>query len=120
MRLAILGLGLMGGSVARALRARAPGEWTVSAWSSSGRGPAAALTAGAIDIAAPSTADAIAGADVVLLATPPLDCLALIDELAGPLRASLADGAVVTAVASTKRPIVGRAGAARLPCVGAH
>ena len=96
MRLAILGLGLMGGSVARALRTRAPGAWTVSAWSSSGRGPAAAITAGAIDVAAPSAAEAIAGADVVLLAVPPLDCLTLIDELAGPLRASLRGGAVVT------------------------
>ncbi|TMC66427.1 MAG: prephenate dehydrogenase/arogenate dehydrogenase family protein [Chloroflexi bacterium] len=120
MRLAILGLGLMGGSVARALRTRAPGAWTVSAWSNSGRGPAAAITAGAIDVAAPSAAEAIAGADVVLLAVPPLDCLTLIDELAGPLRASLRGGAVVTDVASTKRAIVERAVAARLPFVGGH
>src|SRR5947207_11735285 len=112
VRLAILGLGLMGGSVARALRERAPGEWSVSAWSSSGRGPAAALAAGAIDVAASSAADAITRADVVLLAAPPLDSLALIDELAGPLRASLEDGGVVTDVTSTKRAIVERAVAA--------
>jgi prephenate dehydrogenase len=120
MRLAILGLGLIGGSVARAVRTRAPGEWTVTAWSRSGRGPAAAQTAGAIDVAAPSAAAAIAGAEIILLATPPLDCLALIDELAGPLRASLADGAVVTDVASTKRAIVDHAVAAGLPFVGGH
>jgi prephenate dehydrogenase len=120
MRLAILGLGLIGGSVARALRARAPGEWIVSAWSTSGRGPAAALGAGAIDLAAASAREAIAGADVVLLAAPPLDCLALIDELAGPLRASLAPGSVVSDVASTKRAIVDRAAAAGLPFVGGH
>jgi prephenate dehydrogenase len=120
MRLAILGLGLIGGSVARALRARAPGVWTVSAWSNAGRGPAAAAAAGAIDVAAGSAADAIAGADVVLLAAPPVDCLRLIDELAGPLRMSLALGSVVTDVASTKRAIVERAAAAGLPFVGGH
>jgi prephenate dehydrogenase len=120
MRLAILGLGLIGGSIARALRARAPGEWTVSAWSNAGRGPAAAAAEGAIDVAAETAADAIAGADVVLLAAPPVDCLRLIDELAGPLRTSLARGSVVTDVASTKRLIVERAAAARLPFVGGH
>jgi prephenate dehydrogenase len=120
MRLAILGLGLIGGSVARALSARAPGDWTVSAWSSTGRGPDAAVAARAIDVAAASPAEAIDGADVVLLAAPPLDCLHLIDELAGSLRTSLAPTAVVTDVASTKRAIVERAGAARLPFVGGH
>jgi prephenate dehydrogenase len=120
MRLAILGLGLIGGSVARALRARTPGEWTISAWSSSGRGPAAAVEAGAIDVAAASAAEAIGGADVVLLAAPPIDCLRLIDELAGPLRTSLAPDAVVTDVASTKGAIVERAVAGRLPFVGGH
>jgi prephenate dehydrogenase len=120
MRLAILGLGLIGGSVARALRARAPGDWTVSAWSSTGRGPDAAVAARAIDVAAASPAEAIDGADVVLLAAPPLDCLHLIDELAGSLRTSLTPTAVVTDVASTKRAIVERAVAARLPFVGGH
>jgi prephenate dehydrogenase len=120
MRLAILGLGLIGGSVARALRARAPGDWTVSAWSSTGQGPDAAVAARAIDVAAASPAEAIDGADVVLLAAPPLACLHLIDELAGSLRTSLTPTAVVTDVASTKRAIVERAGAARLPFVGGH
>lgn len=120
MRLAILGLGLIGGSVARALRARTPGEWTISGWSISGRGPAAALAAGAIDLAAQSAAEAVAAADVVLLAAPPIECLALVDQLAGPLRSSLADGSVVTDVASTKRAIVERARSRGLPFVGGH
>src|SRR5207244_11058425 len=88
--------------------------------SNAGRVPARATPAGAIAVAAPPAAEAIAGADVVLLAVPPLDCLKLIDELAGPLRASLRGGAVVTDVASTKRAIVERAVAARLPVVGGH
>jgi prephenate dehydrogenase len=120
MRLAILGLGLIGGSVARALRARAVGEWTISAWSRTGRDPAAAAEAGAIDVAAASAAEAIRGADIVLLAAAPLDCLRLIDELSGPLRTSLAPDTVVTDVASTKRAIVERAVAGRLLFVGGH
>jgi prephenate dehydrogenase len=115
-----MGLGLIGGSVARALRARTLGEWTISGWSTSGRGPAAAVAAGAIDLAAPSAAQAIAGADVVLLAAPPVECLTLVDELAGPLRTSLAQGSVVTDVASTKRAIVERAALGGLPFVGGH
>ncbi|HEY3187539.1 MAG TPA: prephenate dehydrogenase/arogenate dehydrogenase family protein [Solirubrobacteraceae bacterium] len=120
MRLAILGFGLIGGSIARALHERAPGEWTISAWSPRGGGPAAAVETGAISSAAASAEEAITGADVVLLAAPPLECRRLVDELAGPLRSVLASGAVVTDVASTKRAIVERAAAARLPFVGGH
>jgi prephenate dehydrogenase len=120
MRLAILGLGLIGGSVARALRARASEAWSVAAWSPAGRGPAAAVADGVIDAAARSPAEAIEGADMVLLAAPPLDCLRLIDDLAGALRSSLAGGAVVTDVASTKRAIVERAAERRLRFVGGH
>jgi prephenate dehydrogenase len=120
MRLAILGLGLIGGSVARALRAREPGTWSVVAWSPSGRGPAAALDAGAIAAAAASAAEAVSDVDLVLLGASPLDCLALIDELGGPLRGALPPGAVVTDAASTKRAIVERARANALPFVGGH
>jgi prephenate dehydrogenase len=120
MRLAILGLGLIGGSVARALHERASAEWAVTAWSPRGGGPAAAVATGAIGYAAGSAEEAIAGADVVLLAAPPIECLRLIDDLAGPLRSALASGAVVTDVASTKRDIVRHAAAAQLPFVGGH
>jgi prephenate dehydrogenase len=120
MRLAILGLGLIGGSVARALHERASAEWTITAWSPRGGGPAAAAETGAIRSAAASAGEAITGADVVLLAAPPIECLRLIDDLAGPLHTALASGAVVTDVASTKRDIVQRAAAHGLPFVGGH
>ncbi len=86
MRLALLGFGLIGGSIARALHARRGGTndaMTISAWSPSGEGPAAATRDGVIDVAAPDPEAAIAGADLVVLAGPPTICLAQLDELAG-------------------------------------
>ncbi len=56
---------------------------------------------------APATLeDALAGADLVVLAAPPTACLALLDRLAGRARRALPAGAVVTDVASTKALIV--------------
>ena len=120
MQLAILGFGLIGGSVARALHERASAEWTITAWSPGGGGPAAAVAAGAIRSAAASAGEAVVGADIVLLAAPPIECLRLIDDLAGPLHSALASGAVVTDVASTKRHIVKSAAGHGLPFVGGH
>ena len=121
VRLALLGLGLIGGSIARALRLEpATSGWHVVAWSPSGRGPAAALADGVIEAVAATPEDALAGADLVVLAAPATDCLALLDGLAGPWRASLPEGAVVTDVASTKGAIGERAEASGLRFVGGH
>lgn len=120
MRLAILGFGLIGGSVARALESRVAGDWTVAAWSPTGTGPARAVADGVITLAAPDASTALDGAELVLLAAPPLACLELIDELGGALRSRLEPGAVVTDAASTKRRIVERATALGLPFVGGH
>lgn len=131
MQIAFLGLGLIGGSIVRALRQGSPIAATgsagaafdgavVSAWSPSGAGPRAARAEGLIDEAAASAGEAVRGADLVVLCAPPLDVLALLDELAGPLRGSLGDGGVVTDVASTKALIVARAESLGLPFVGGH
>jgi prephenate dehydrogenase len=120
MRLAILGFGLIGGSVARALRDREPGNWTIAAWSPAGTGARQAASEGFIDLAAPDARAAITGADLVLLAAPPLACLALLDDLAGPLRSALGREAIVTDVASTKRQIVTRARELEVRFVGGH
>ena len=80
VRIAVLGLGLIGGSIALALR-RAGVEASIVAWTPSGLGPAAAAATARIDQAAASLADAVEGADLVVLAAPPLDCLRLLDEL---------------------------------------
>lgn len=127
MRIGLLGLGLIGGSVVRALRASsipAPSEpsepWSVAAWTPTGRGPVTALEDGVIDRAAASPEEAIDGADLVVLAGPALDCLAQLDELAGPWRQALTPDAVVTDVSSTKEAIVLRATALGLRFVGGH
>jgi prephenate dehydrogenase len=124
MRLAFLGFGLIGGSVARALRQRAgSGAFAadaIVAWSPSGDGPARAAADGVIDAAADSPEQAISGADLVVLAAPPNEVLAQLDDLAGPWRESLGDDSVVTDVASTKTAIVDRAATRGLRFVGGH
>jgi prephenate dehydrogenase len=124
MRLALLGFGLIGGSVARALRARAhAGSLDVDeivAWSPSGDGPAAARRDGVIDEVAATPESAVVGADMVVLAGPAPDILAQLDQLAGPWHGSLRAGAVITDVASTKAAIVERATALGLSFVGGH
>src|SRR5450759_4541358 len=117
VRIAIVGYGLIGGSIARALRrAGAPGEGradrprpAVAAWSRRPDGPRAMVAAGVLDAAPDSLVGVLEGADLIVLATPPLACLDLLDQIAGPLRPALASGATVTDVASTKRVIVERA-----------
>ena len=120
MRVAILGFGLIGGSIAHALRVDPSGlPWTVAAWSPTGAGPARAADERVVDLAAGSVAAALDGAELVVLAAPPLDCLGLVDELAGPLRGALG-AALVTDVASTKRRIASHAARAGLRFVGGH
>jgi prephenate dehydrogenase len=123
MRIGLLGLGLIGGSVVRALRSSGsepPETWSVAAWTPTGRGLVAALEDGVIDRVAASPEEAIDGADLIILAGPALDCLAQLDELAGPWRPALTPDAVVTDVSSTKEAIVLRATALGLRFVGGH
>ncbi len=121
MHLGFLGFGLIAGSVARAVRANpATVDWTMAAWSPTGKGPASALAEGIIDTAAAAPESALVGTDVVVLAAPATACLELIDRLAGPWREHLHATAVVTDVASTKARLVERADAVGLRFVGGH
>jgi prephenate dehydrogenase len=128
VRLAFLGLGLIGGSVVRAVRANealtnaAPGTArepdSIVAWSPAGRGPAEALAGGVIDRVANSLASAIEGAELIVLAADPLTCLGLLDELA---RLPAADEpATITDVASTKTMLGRKADSLGLSYVGGH
>lgn len=121
MRIALVGLGLIGGSIARALRADRDREpRTLVAWTPRGDGPRAALAAGVIDAVAPDLGSAVRSADLVVLAAPPDATLALLDALAALPPGCLPEAATVTDVASTKGVIVARATGLGLPFVGGH
>jgi len=98
VRVAIVGLGLIGGSLARALVARGHEVWGVDAAPARRR----ARAAGAIHHGEATAEAAAKQADVVVLAAPPRVNLALLDRLAPMCRAGL----VVTDVGSVKSPIV--------------
>ncbi len=120
MRLAIFGVGLIGGSIARAIREapRGSGIEFISAWSPNGRGAAAALADGVIDRVAGSPAAAIDGADLIVLAADPLACLGLLETLASAAFSSAPP--TITDVASTKAQLVERADDLGLKFVGGH
>ena len=128
VRIAIVGFGLIGGSIARALRRPAaetrPDDdaerpW-IAAWSPSRGGPDRALSEGTVDAAPMTLAGAIADAELVVLAAPPLACLDLLAQLAGSSTGLLGAAATLTDVASTKRLLVERADALGLCFVGGH
>lgn len=119
MRVGFLGLGLIGGSAARALRA-ADGDWWVGAWTPSGTGPRQALEAGEVDAAFDSAPELLQEAELVVLAAPPLACVGLIGRLGDTWRSALQDGVTVTDVASTKVELERAARDADLPFVGGH
>ena len=121
-RIAFLGFGLIGGSIALALREAGSAARFV-AWTPEGNGPAEGARRGLLDEASASADGAIEGADLVILAGPPLSVIATLGELgerAGGLRAAIHGGATITDVASTKRLVVEAAAAHGLRFVGGH
>ena len=103
-RIAIIGLGLIGGSVARGLRARGHEGVLVGCV----RTPAdadRALALGLVDEAGTDAAVAVAGADLVVVAVP---IGAMADTLA-TIAPALAPAAAVTDVGSTKLSVIAEA-----------
>lgn len=103
-RLAILGVGLMGGSLALALKRTGLVETVVGA----GRGRdnlEQALKAGVIDVIAATPAEAVQGADMIVLAVP----VGAMPELMDQIAAEVAVRAVLTDVGSTKQDVVAAA-----------
>jgi prephenate dehydrogenase len=107
MRVGIVGLGLIGGSLGLALRRlRQPIDVTgVAKRTESG---AAAIQRGAVDRASTDLSD-ISDCDIVVIATPIEEIAGVIERLA-PI---VPTGMLITDVASVKRPVVGWA--QRLP-----
>ncbi|VVE33963.1 prephenate dehydrogenase [Pandoraea capi] len=103
-KLVICGVGLIGGSLARALKAAGVVKEVVGV----GRTEASLARAcelGVIDRAASSMADAVAGADIVLLAAP----VAQTPALLAAIRPYLAGHTIVTDAGSTKTDAVAAA-----------
>ncbi len=98
-RMAVVGLGLLGGSVALAAKARgAVGHVVGSTRQAEAR--ERALRAGAVDEVA-ELAEAARGAELVVLATP----VYAMPKVLEALRPGLAEGAIVTDVGSVKGPL---------------
>lgn len=117
-RLAVVGLGLIGGSLALAARA-AGAAAAVAGYDPDPEARATAARLGAVDRAADRLEDALAGAELVVLAAPPRALLAAAPAVA----AAVPRGALVTDVASTKAEVVARYRAAldgRATFVGGH
>ncbi len=103
-RAAILGLGLMGGSLGLALKR----AWPAAALAGYDPAPGVAERArarGAIDRPAASVAEALHGASLVVIAAPTLAAEGLLREI-GAQWDTLAPDAVVTDVCSVKQPVV--------------
>jgi prephenate dehydrogenase len=100
MRIAVIGVGLIGGSVALAARQRLGA--TVCGQDASPQALQDALARGALDVACATIPEAVDGAQAVFVAAPVGALPALVDEA---LAAAGAD-CVVTDVGSTKRAVV--------------
>ena len=101
-RMAIIGLGLIGGSVGLALR-RAKADVEVVGFARRPEVASRAIEIGAADRTEGSLSSAVKGADLVLIATPTTAMKAILAEIGG----SLDEGCIVTDVASTKAKVMG-------------
>jgi prephenate dehydrogenase len=100
VRVAIVGVGLIGGSIGLAARERVGAE--VAGWSRSAATLERALARGVLDRAAPSLADAVVDAEAVFVAAP----VGVLPEVIGAVLAAAPADCVVTDVGSTKRSVV--------------
>ncbi|MCL0080783.1 prephenate dehydrogenase [Peptococcaceae bacterium] len=114
----IIGVGLIGGSLGLALNHRhlVP---KITGWDTNAENMDLALSAGAIHQKAASLAEAVTGADLVILATPVLAAEKLLPQLVPYLK----ENTIVTDVGSTKNSITTLAATvlpAGVPFVGGH
>lgn len=117
-RLAILGVGLLGGSIGLAVRSRLI-DCVIAAYGHRRHTLEAARKLGAVDEVYDHPEEAVAGADLVILCTP----VGVMGSLLQQIAPHLADAAVVTDVGSTKRSVVQAAErllSARVGFVGSH
>lgn len=100
-RVALIGLGLIAGSMGHAMK-KAGLAAEIVGHARSAETMTTALELGFIDRAAPTAADAVRGADLVVLATP----VGVMGDIAAEIAPHLAPGATVTDVGSVKQAVV--------------
>ncbi len=98
--MAVVGVGLIGGSIALAARERLGAD--VRGWDPAAGALAAAVERGALTAACGSAAEAVAGADVAFVAAPVSELPAAVAEVLG----AAGEECVVSDVGSTKRSVV--------------
>jgi prephenate dehydrogenase len=98
LRIAIIGLGLIGGSLGLALKKAEPRAYDITGSSRNPDTIARAIKLGAIDRAASNAAEAAKDAEAVIIATPVRTVREIMAQFAGHLRPD----AIVSDVASTK------------------
>jgi prephenate dehydrogenase len=101
-RIAIIGLGLIGGSIGLALKEAGPKDVTIAGTARSRETILRAKRHGAIDETAHSPEEAVRGAKLVIIASPIMTFPLIFDAIAP----HLAEGAIVTDVASTKGQVL--------------
>ena len=102
MRIAIIGLGLIGGSIGLALKKLNEPEWEIVGYVRRSEVASAALKLGAVDKVEMSLECAAREADLVIIATPVLTIKEILSRIAG----CLSSGCIVTDTASTKLEVM--------------
>jgi len=118
-RVAIIGLGVMGGSLARAMTATSTAPEEVRGWCPDAAERQAALDAGAVMAAPETLREALQDADLVVLATPLSTVCGLVSDIAAD---ALAGDTTIMDVAGLKAPVARAARSAGLDgrFVGTH
>lgn len=102
-RISIIGLGLIGGSLAKAIREKLGKDRAEIAAVSRSKAPLdKALSEGVIDYASTELNDIVYSSDIIFLCTPVNDFKHYIDSLKGKIKA----GCIITDVGSTKGEVV--------------
>ena len=106
MQVAIIGLGLIGGSIGLALKQENEPAWEIVGYTRRRETAATALSLGAIDRAATNLKDAVKDAELVIITTPVLT----IKEILSQMAPYLPHSCIITDTASTKVQVMKWAG----------
>ena len=98
VRVAIIGLGLIGGSIGLALKNVDEPGWEIVGYVRRSEAGTVALSLGAVDRVESNLGETVKGADLVIVATPVLTIREILSQIAG----HLSSGCTVTDAASTK------------------